>query len=62
MQSRKQGKGVLGVGYVLTDRAQLFAGISAQDYDPAAYRNRYKSPYKSPGVVFKLNIDVFVGD
>jgi hypothetical protein len=50
----KQGKGVLGTGYALSERLMLFAGVSAQDYDPLKYHKTRQSPYKSPGLLLKV--------
>ncbi len=59
LKSRKQGKGVLGLGYAITDRVNLFAGLAAQDYDPLKYYKSRKTPYKSRGIVLKLSGEVF---
>lgn len=59
VKSRKQAKGVLGVGFAVTDRVQVFAGLAAQDYDPVKYYKRKKTPYRSPGMVLKLELSVW---
>ena len=59
VKSRKQGRGVFGVGYEISDRVQVFTGVSAQDYDPVKFYKRKKTPYKSPGVVMKVGVNVW---
>ncbi len=61
LKSRKQGKGVLGLGYAVTERVMLFGGVAAQDYDPVKYYKSRKTPYKSRGIVLKLSGEVFGG-
>ena len=59
VQLRSQGKGVFGMGYRISDRVHLFTGVSAQDYDPVKFYKRKKTPYRSPGVLMKVGVNVW---
>ena len=59
VQLRGQGKGVFGMGYGISDRVHVFTGVSAQDYDPVKFYKRKKTPYRSPGVVMKVGVNVW---
>ena len=59
VKSRKQGKGVAGIGFAISDSVQMFAGVAPQDYDPVKFYKRKKTPYRSPGVVLKFNVRVW---
>lgn len=50
-----QGKGVLGLGYAISENFVIFAGASAQDYDPMHYKTTGKSPYRSKSLLLKID-------
>ncbi len=59
IKTGKQGKGIVGLGYAISERVLLFAGATPQDYDPAKFFNKMKTPYKSSGLLLKVNVNVW---
>ena len=59
IRSGKQGKGVLGLGYAITDQVGIFAGVSGQDYDPVRFYKTKKTPYTTRSMTVKLNANVW---
>lgn len=57
----RYSRGILGMGYSISESTSIYLGAIFQDYNPARYYNEAKSPHKSSSFTIRANISVPIG-
>lgn len=61
LKDGRYSRGILGIGYSISESTSIYLGAIFQDYNPARYYVKARSPHKSSSFTIRANISLPVG-